>query len=93
MSKVHIGEDPWIGSQDKNVLHQPLIHHIDLQAIYRLDHIIDNSGNTLWNQGWKELHMLGLVGGHIEAWNTYLRTMCTYHMQITNCRNSKSLMA
>jgi len=52
-SKVHLGGDPWTGSQNKHILPNQLILHLNKKGYFHLNQIVDSDSINILEKGWK----------------------------------------
>ena len=79
---MHIGVDPYTGSQNHHILPPHLLQHLHHQGVYHLNRIVNAQASTIWHQGWRATNNLAILEDLVEAWNIYLKTLRSTHIHI-----------
>ena len=82
-AQVHNGTNPWSGSQNRHILPPQLIQLLHLQGIHHLDQIAYQGTFTIWKHGWKSTIDLSTSKVFAEAWNAYINSLKTTHIDLT----------
>jgi len=68
---VHLGLDPWPGSQLSHILPNRIQLRLVLAGYYKLAQVGDPLQTYLWHQGWMTMIRLGLLEADLICWDRY----------------------
>lgn len=78
-----LGLDPWPGSRQSHILSNELIEDLHQKGYHFLSCVRDEDGTTIYGQGWKSGHQIGLLEAHDREWSIFVVVLRGAHIRLS----------